>query len=410
MSKTFEGFTPHPKQKEMLDSIINGNEKYHVIASGRQFGKTLLAQNLLLYWGINERPANILWVSPIYSQVRQVHQDLYSAIADSGIVKNNNFSSNELELHTGSKITFRSAERYDGIRGATYTHAVIDEAAFVKDEAWAEAIKPTLIVNGRRIVMISTPKGKNWFHNLYQLGKNPDHPQYKSYKGSSYDTPYIDDLDIEEAKRTVPENIFKQEYLAEFLDSGGEVFSNIDRNQRQDRGQGPYFMGVDWGKADDYTSAIVLDHKGQIVDHFRRTGGEWSTMIEEVSSLAKKYTAQVMVEVNGIGDPLFAQLRLKYPKTDPFVTTNKSKQEIIEGLILDMNELTIGIPPRHEFPSLWSEMEVFTYDYNPKTRSIRYTHPPGYHDDNIIALGIANWCRKQRSHYGSYTVMGSSKY
>ena len=91
-------------------------------------------------------------------------------------------------------------------------------------------------------------------------------------------------------------------------------FPNIVKNQRKDRGVGPYFIGVDWGKADDYTSAIVLDHKGQIVDHFRRTGGEWTTMIEEVSNLAKKYNAQVMVEVNGIGDPLFAQLRDRYHK------------------------------------------------------------------------------------------------
>ena len=77
---------------------------------------------------------------------------------------------------------FRSAERYDNIRGLTCQFGVIDEAAFCKDEAWTEAIKPVFLVQQvtLKFYFVSTPKGKNWFYNLFQLGKSHDHPNYEA--------------------------------------------------------------------------------------------------------------------------------------------------------------------------------------------------------------------------------------
>ena len=228
---TYTGFTPHQKQREMLTSILNGPQKYHIASIGRQWGKSILGMNLMLYWAINDGPCKILWVSPVYSQSQKVMKELMGAIGGSGLVDSCNYSNNEITLKNGSTLSFRSAERYDNIRGGTYTYSIIDEAAFIKEEAWTEAIKPTLLVKGKKVLFISTCKGKNWFYNLFQLGLSPDYPNYLSYTGSSYDTPYIKKEEIEEAKRTVPPNIFKQEYLAEFLDSGGEVFTDLERNE-----------------------------------------------------------------------------------------------------------------------------------------------------------------------------------
>jgi hypothetical protein len=90
----------------------------------------------------------------------------------------------------------------------------------------------------------------------------------------------------------------------------------------------------------------------------------------------------------------------------PFQTTSKSKTEIIEGLILDVNEANIQIPSKGLWPYLYDELTVFTYDYNPKTRSIKYGHPSGFHDDTVISLALANYSRKQMKSYGQYVVMG----
>ena len=404
----YEGFTPHPKQRELIEGILTSPSKYHVASIGRQFGKSLMGINLALYWSINSGPCKILWVSPVYSQASKVHKELYSAIAESGIVKNNNFSANELELKNGSTIIFRSAERYDNIRGLTCDYGIIDEAAFMKDDAWQEAIRPVFAVRGKKILFCSTPKGKNWFYNLYQLGQSPDHTNYVSYAGSSYDTPYIEREEIEDAKRTIPKNVFQQEYLAKFIDSGGEVFTDIDKNTfpTYTPPQGKVYCGIDLGKQEDYTVATFMDQNGKVIDIYRNNRQEWTTMTQEMLQLIRKYNATVMIEVNSIGDVIFEQVKRQWSDTHPFVTSSKTKNEIIEGLILDFNNAEVNIPSKALFPPLYSELSVFTYEYNPKTRNIRYGHPAGLHDDTVISLAIANYNRKQNKTLGTYAVMG----
>lgn len=402
------GFTPHDSQRQMINGILTNKAKYHVACVGRQYGKSLMAMNLVLYWAINDGPSKILWVSPVYSQTDKVQKELMQAIGGSGIVKSCNYSSNEIQLQNGSQILFRSAERYDNIRGLTMDYGVIDEAAFCKDEAWTEAIRPVFMVRGKKVLFISTPKGKNFFYELFQLGRSADNPNYAAYTGTSYETPYIDNSEITDAKKTLPSAVFEQEYLAKFIDSGGEVFQNLDKNcfDAWSNPNGKVYCGIDLGKQEDYTVATFIDSQGRVVDIYRANAQEWTTMTQEIITRARKWNATLMVEVNSIGDVIFEQLKKQWTDTHPFVTTSKSKNEIIEGLILDMNNEVIQMPSRGLFPHLWDELTVFTYEYNPKTRSLRYGHPNGLHDDTVMSLAIANYNRKQNKTLGTYAVMG----
>ena len=99
--KEYEGFSPTKIQKEILSGILESKAKYHIINTGRQIGKTMTLQNLMLYWAINNAPVKILFVAPVYSQVTRVHKEMIQAISGSGLVKQNNFSENYLELYTG---------------------------------------------------------------------------------------------------------------------------------------------------------------------------------------------------------------------------------------------------------------------------------------------------------------------
>ena len=404
----YQGFTPHSKQRDMIQGILQSDAKYHVACVGRQFGKSLMAINLSLYWMINDGPCKVLWVSPVYSQSNKVQKEIMQAIGATNIVKNCNYSENYITLKNGSEIIFRSAEKYDNIRGMTVDYGVLDEASFMKEDAWKEAIRPVFIVRGKKVLFISTPKGKNWFYELFQLARSEDYPQYVSYTGSSYDTPFIDLQEIEDAKKTLPENVFQQEYLAKFIDSGGEVFTNLDKNLMSSWGpiNSKIYCGIDLGKQEDYTVATFINSAGQVVEIYRANAQEWSTMTREIIEGIKKYNATVMVEVNSIGDVIYEQIKREWQDTHPFITTSKSKNEIIEGLILDVNESNVMIPNSQLFPWLLNELEVFTYDYNPKTRSIRYGHPSGLHDDCVISLAIANYNRKQNKTLGTYAVMG----
>ena len=407
----FIGFTPHTAQRKIIDQILAGPEKFHIVSIGRQWGKSLLGMNLLLYWAINSGPCKILWVSPVFSQATKVHKELVEAIESSGIIAKNNYADNSIKLRNGSEILFRSAERYDNIRGLTMDYGILDEAAFIKDDAWSTAIRPVFAVKGKKILFISTPKGKNFFYDLFQLGKSADHPRYKSYTGSSYDTPYIDKQEIADAQKTLPPNIFKQEYLAQFLDNGGEVFQRVRENTLPQWPQpaGKVYCGIDLGRADDYTVATFMDQSGQVVDIYRQNQLEWSTMTREIVERIKKWNATAMIEVNSIGDVVYEMIKGQWSDTHAFVTSAKSKPEIIEGLILDFNQDSIKIPSKDLQPALTHELELFSYEYNPKTRSVRYGAPAPHHDDCVMSLAIVNYNRKQNLTTGSYAFIGRNR-
>ena len=404
------GFHPHTKQKEIIDSILNGKEKFHVVSVGRQFGKSLMGMNLLLYWMINNGPCKVMWISPIYSQANKVHKELYEAVKDSGLIQKNNFSDNSLTLRNGSELIFRSAERPDSIRGYTCDYGVIDEAAFIKNDAWGQAIRPVFAIRGKKVVFISTPKSKNWFYDLFQLGQNPDHKRYKSYVGSSSDSPYMDPEEIEDAQKTLPPQIFEQEYLATFIDGGGEVFTNLKANtfNKYPQQSGQVYCGVDLGRADDYTVATFIDKTGNVLEVYRNNKQQWSVMVSEMLVLIRKWNATVMIEVNSIGDVIFEQVKKQYQNTHAFVTTGKSKPEIIEGLILDFSNSNIKIPSKDLYPHLVHELELFSYEYNPRTRNVKYGAPAPHHDDCVMSLAIANYNRKQNINTGTYAIMGGS--
>jgi hypothetical protein len=122
--------------------------------------------------------------------------------------------------------------------------------------------------------------------------------------------------------------------------------------------------------------------------------------------LIRKWNATVMIEVNSIGDVIFEQVKKEWQNTHPFVTTAKSKPEIIEGLILDFSDNNIRIPNKDLYPHLIHELELFSYEYNSKSRQVRYGAPAPHHDDTVMSLAIANYNRKQNLTYGTYTVMG----
>jgi len=398
------GFSPHKKQKEIIDGVLNDTAKHHIVSVGRQFGKSLMGINLLLYWAINHKPCKILWVSPVYSQANKVQKEIDNAIRHTNLIGSCNYSESYIKLRTGSEVYFRSAERYDNIRGFTFDYAILDESAFMRGETWYEAVRPTLAVRGKKVLFLSTPKGKNWFYDLFKLGESVDNPNYKSYKGSSFDTPFIAEEEINDARKTLPTNIFKQEYMAEFIDDGGEVFSELDSNtfNQYPKPSGKLYCGIDIGRVDDFSVATIIDSAGNVIDIYRNNKQQWSTLVDELLSFIRKYNAVTLIEVNSMGDVIFEQLKAKYNNINAFVTTSKTKQEIIEGLILDMNENSVMIPSQQLFPPLYSELTTFTYEYNPKTRSIKYGHPNGLHDDCVISLALANYSRKTQSTKGKY--------
>ena len=400
---TIEGIIPTKKQSEIIDGI-NSDIKYHIVCISRQSGKTTLALNLTMLWGINEPGVKILWVSPLFSQAQKVMRDLDNSVKGMNIIKSANFSNNIVSFTNGSELIFRSAERYDAIRGYTFDYAILDECAYFNESAWIEAIRPTLMVRGKKVIFISTPSGKNWFHKMYQYGISNEYPQYKSYHGNYKDNPFADISEIEDAKKTLPDNVFKQEYMGEFIDDGGEVFGNIKNSTFNEypTPNGQIYCGIDLGRQNDYSVATFMDKDGRVIDIYRDNKREWSSIVDTMVMMIKKYKAITTIEVNSMGDVIYEQLSRRVKNIHPFVTSNNSKQEIIEGLILDFNEGNIQIPTPHLFEPLYNELSSFTFEYSPSTRKIKYGAPSGLHDDCVISLALSNYTRKTKIKLGKY--------
>lgn len=406
---TFTGFTPTPQQEKVIQTILGTDCKYITTVSPRQAGKTLLAINMLLYFGINNAPAIIGFISPIYSQARKVMEEMYEAIKDSGIIESSNFSNFEIKLKTGSKIIFRSAEREDSLRGYTFDYLIIDESAYIREEAWKRAILPTTMVRGKKVMLFSTPRGRDWFYEMHQMGGDPEFPKHASCRMSYQGNPYVDMEEIEGAKKALPEAIFRAEYEGEFLEGESMVFKNFGDNTFKygyPKPNGRVFIGLDLGRESDYTVAVAMDADGQVIDIYRENQKDWEYMVSEVLQMTRKYGATLMVETNSMGTVVYEQLKKQYQNTQPFATTNQSKRDIIESLVLAFNENTIKIPAAELAPELHHELEVFEMNYSPQTRTVRYAARPPFHDDLVMALAISNWCRLQNKTIGTYAIMG----
>jgi hypothetical protein len=248
---------------------------------------------------------------------------------------------------------------------------------------------------GKKVLFLSTPRGRNWFYNLHAL--DGVDPQFKSFRMSSYDNPIIDPKEIDAARYTLPEHIFKQEYLAEFVDNGSGVFSNIEI--RKPISSVKFYAGIDLGRADDYTVLSIVNEKGEQVFCDRWRHNTWQNIINAMLPILNQYKPRVLIEVNSIGDVIHEQLKKVYNNVYPFVTTSKSKQDIVEGLqvAIQNKEFTLL-----DIDWLIKEFNVYTYEYNPKTRNIKYSAPQGFHDDGVMASCISYQCLKEWKTKGDY--------
>lgn len=411
MSKTYTGFNPTPQQQLVIDKVLNTDAKYIITVSPRQAGKTMLSINMMLYFAINNPNTTTCFISPIYSQARKVMEEMYEAIKDSDIIERVNFSQFEIKLKTGSKILFKSAEREDGLRGYTFDYLIIDEASYIKESAYKRAIQPTVFIKGKKVLLFSTPRGRDWFYNMHKMGHDQEFKQYTSCRMSYEGNPYVNLEEIESARKALPEAIFRAEYLGEFLEGESMVFQNFNTNifDQYPRPVGKVYGGLDTGQSSDYTVLTLVDSQGKVIDIYRDNKKTYEEMTNEVLRRVRKWNATLMVETNSIGGPVFESLKKQWQDTHPFNTSNSSKREIIESLILGFNEGSICIPSIELSPDLHHELEVFEMNYNPKTRTVQYAARTPFHDDMIMSLAISNYNRLQNKSYGQYVVQGRGR-
>jgi predicted phage terminase large subunit-like protein len=202
--------------------VYKNRNRFTVIVAGRRFGKTILSSVILVVSAIKQVGV-YWWVSPTKDVGRPAWRLVKNFIKKVyGETVRVNETLKVIELPNGSVIEFKSADNPDSLRGEGLTGLVIDECAQIKEEAWTESLRPALSDKKGWVIFIGTPKKRNWFFHLWKRAESLEN--WSRFAFTTYDNPYIDKNEIDEAKKVMSEREFRQEYLAEFVSDEGFIF------------------------------------------------------------------------------------------------------------------------------------------------------------------------------------------
>lgn len=364
--------------------------RFHVVACGRRWGKTsfgkLVAARTLFELGLD-----VWWVSPTYKMSSAVWRDFrktlgrFAARADS--------QERLMEFPNGAILTLWTADSADTMRGGAPGVAIIDEAAMIRNaDMWPAVIRPALSDHRGRALFLSTPRGHNWFWELYNRGQDPLFSEYKAWRFPTTYNPTIQHIEaeVEDARQSLPERLFRQEYLAEFIPDAGGVFRGVAEvataSERRPYA-GDFVFGVDWGRENDFTVISVIDRatRTQVaLDRFNQVN--WALQRGRLAALYNQWKPGVILaEANSIGEPNIEALQAEGLPVRPFHTTAQSKGPLIEALALaiEQKEITL-LNDRVQV----AELQAYEMQRLP-SGSFRYNAPDGGHDDTVIATALA---------------------
>ena len=384
-------FTPYQKQAEFIDKFVETDDLFGCVVSPRGSGKSLLAINIALYWALSKPNQKLGWCAPTFSQSKNILDQIVTAAKDT--IQGSNRMEATIQFINGSTIKFLSSDSADNIRGFRFTHLILDEFAYIKQNVIDTVLLPTLNPNGKKCLMVSTPAGKNQLYTWYM--KN----EVVSHRITLEDCPYISRTLIDEARKSLPPDLFAQEYLAEFRDAANDVFVGIDRvaflgKYTEGKGQECY-VGIDTGLVDDYSVLYLLSPIGKTL-HIERINNENINVIARLfSNIMSNYkVVGGYIEQNGIGKAMYDLISPKFRKVRAFTTTQKSKTEAVRKLINDIEMTNIELPSEQLCPELHTEFANYSYKMS-QTGNLSFGHSPGSKDDIIDALLMANLSRVQ---------------
>lgn len=395
-------YTPHKKQKQIHKYCADAKTFFIVVASGRQAGKTESAINQAISWAFSAPNQVIYWVSPSNAQTDSVYKKIINNFSSTeSIIKHKKgvAGNTEVMFVNNSVIKFRSAQSEESLRGESVTHMICDESAFIKQSTFQEILLPMLTVRGKKCLLISTPKGRNFFHQMYLKGKID--PKYKSLTFTSADNPYSSPDVIEIARNNLPETLFAQEYLAQFVDSTA-VFKNVSelsciKMQKEPKKGEKYWCGIDIALVEDYTVLTFINEKGECVNYERFNKLTAPELKEKIASLLKKWKPrQTMIELNNQGLPIFQDLKEIYgvKKLRGFTTTEKSKGVIINNLINAFGSKEIKVC---DCDYMRTELDAFSMKFS-DTGKVKFMASSGFNDDIVMSLAIC-WHNYNRNKF-----------
>jgi len=235
ITRYLESINVEPLPSQM--AIINAVNKYRFVcaAVSRRQGKTYIA-NIIGQCVALVPNSNVLIMSPNYN-LSTISWDLQRMfIKHHNLeVEKDNAKDRVIVLENGSTIRMGSVNQVDSCVGRSYDLIIFDEAALTSEgkDAFNVSLRPTLDRDNARAIFISTPRGKtNWFAEFWNRGfdigadgQHEEFPQWCSIQATWKDNPRMTEEDVADARKSMSDKEFDQEYEASFNSFEGQIWS-----------------------------------------------------------------------------------------------------------------------------------------------------------------------------------------
>lgn len=359
-----------PKLLKWQTAVAQSPARFKILRCGRRTGKTYFiiidALSLcLLYPNLS-----IAYIGLTYGHAKDVVWEDFLRLGD-GLIAYKNSQELLIRLHNGSRIKLYSWDSIDNMLGKKYHKVYGDEVAVAKNfrKAWDDVIEPTLLDYHGEAWLTSMPRGKGHFKQLIDESKTKD--DWADFHFTSYDNESIPNVkaDLDRKRKDIAPSVFAQQYLAEFTDLEGKVYTEFNRDNTLT--QCPfepvkYGFSVDFGynhPLAGYLYAIGADDQVHVLDELYHRKLDDQQRIQKIKELTEDY--EIDIAVADSEDPLaIAQLNRELPfKVDPAI---KGQGSVLQGINLvksafHSGELTIN----ERCVNLVDELEVYSWKLNP---------------------------------------------
>lgn len=291
--------------------------KVKVLSMGRRWGKTVLGGVLSL--ATASQGGKVAWIVPTYKNGRSLWRWAETMTAGPRISKRATANKTEriIEFSNGGLFGIFSADNEDSIRGEAFHLAILDEAARIPETAWTDAIQPTLADYDGDAILISTPKGLNWFHSEWVRGRDDMNYQASWIAPSSANPMQQIRNAAALAETRVTSRTYRQEWLAEFI-ADGAYFRNvenaavIDAQDEPGQHEDHYLTaGIDLAKYGDFTVVTIACREcNRVVAWDRFNQMDYSMQVQRIKALLELFKVQnAIIDATGVGDPVVEMLQ-----------------------------------------------------------------------------------------------------
>ncbi|HET6644088.1 MAG TPA: terminase family protein [Fimbriimonadales bacterium] len=407
-------WAPHAGQLEYLKNAA----RFRVLACGRRWGKTDAAAADAAVRAFGGKESRQIAIAPTLAQARIIFERIKWMLGAAGIIFAHVYSPYpSLRIHEANDknsriihvVDARSGHEAKNLRGDGADHILVDEAAFISESLVTEVAMPMLAANNGRMTLISTPRGRNFFHRFFAMGERAEN-EFWSRRSPTSENALVSPEFLELQRCLLTEAAFKTEYEAEFLDSSSAVF----KRQAIDEALsapivpfGPVAVGIDWARYQDMTAVVAVrgrPSRAEVILVETFNGQRWSNIVARAAALASEARPNVIVcDGTGVGDATTEQFQheiLGIP-VDPFTFSRSSKTTIIERLVWMLERNALRLPADVE---LIRQLENF--EAHDDETGTKFGAAPGFHDDIVCALAMA--CQALEKTSGA-TMMGKER-